>query len=105
DDIGGDAAEREERWVESPDRGHQRGSVAVANHVLVEVGQKMGHSARAARAACRGVGPVVLTLDDSMLERGAGERYPAPCVACRQSGPPREVLDLCRAVAAEVPAR
>ena len=40
-----------------------------------------------------------------MLECGAGERYPAPCLACCHSGPPGEVLDLCGAVAAEVAER
>src|SRR6266404_8328904 len=105
DDVRQDAAEREERRIESTAGGQQRRPVAVADGVLVEVGQQMGDRRGPAKGGRRGLVQVVLALDDPMPERRARELDAQSRLGRGQTRPPCEVLDLCRSVAAEVPAR
>src|SRR5260370_33557971 len=65
----------------------------------------MGHDSGAACLAGRRITPVILAVDGQMFEGGAGKLDALSSFACSQPGPPCEVLDLRRSVAAELPAR
>src|SRR5881227_1819639 len=63
DDVGEDAAEREERRLERAVGVDYRRAVAVAHGVLVEVGEQVRDGGRSTGRASRGVEPIVRALD------------------------------------------
>src|SRR5918912_337022 len=105
DDVGEDAAEREERRLERAVGVDDRRAVAVAHRVLIKVGEQVRDWGRSPGRASRGVEPIVRARDDLVGEGRASERNADPRVSYRQDRPPDKVLNLSRAVAPEVAPR
>src|SRR5262249_36850841 len=73
DDVREDASEREQRRFERTIAMDRRRSIAIGDGVLVEIGQQVRDAGHLAVRAGLGIEPVLLAVDDPVVERPAGE--------------------------------
>ncbi len=101
DDVGEEAAEREDRGLERMVGVEGGRPVAIGHGVLVEVGQQVRDRWRLVGRTSRGIEPIVNAVDDLVFEVSPGERHASPSVGHGEAGPPHEVRHLGRTVTPE----
>src|SRR5438105_5408814 len=88
--------------VEGDVRIEQGATVAIGHGELVEVRQEVGSACCAAPAGIIGAAPEIAAVDLFLLELGPCQVDALADLLDREAGPPCEILELRRAVAAEI---